>query len=304
MQIASIGKPKARRKRIDHTPLWFLSPGLVILAAVFVVPIGFALFISFFRFDLNVADFGFKFLGPDNFRYIFQDRQMRASVGWTFQFTIIAVFAELALGMIFALILNSPVLGKARGVLRAIFLLPIIFSGVLTAWMWRLMFDASYGPINHLVTSLGFDKVAWGADALTAKIMIIVADIWLATPFMMLILLAGLQNIPDELMEAASIDGANAWDKFVNITLPFLRFPIMVILIIRTMDALRIFDQIFVLTNGGPGAATSTIMFYNYRFAFSYFQMGRASAISFSFLIIIFSISYIYNRLLRREAQL
>jgi multiple sugar transport system permease protein len=276
---------------------------LIVLAVVFVVPIGFALFISFFRFDLNVADFGFKYLGLDNFRYVFQDRQMRESVLWTFQFSVIAVLAELILGMIFALILNSPVLGKVRGVLRAIFLLPIIFSGVLTAWMWRLMFDASYGPVNHLVTSLGFDKVAWGADALTAKTMIIVADIWLATPFMMLILLAGMQNIPEELLEAASIDGANAWQQFINITLPLLKFPIMVVLIIRTMDALRIFDQIFVLTNGGPGSATSTIMFYNYRFAFSYFQMGRASAISFSFLIVIFLISYLYTRLLRREVE-
>ena len=304
MQVSSSMELKERKKRRDLTPLWFLSPAMIVTAVVFVVPIGFALVISFFRFDLNVADFGFEFRGLDNFRYIFEDRQMRASVLWTFQFSIIAVTIELILGMVFALILNSPVLGKVRSVLRAIFLLPIIFSGVLTAWMWRLMFDASYGPVNHLITTLGFDKVAWGANALSAKTMIIVADIWLATPFMMLILLAGLQNIPNELYEAASIDGANAWDKFIYITVPFLKFPIMVALIIRTMDALRIFDQIFVLTNGGPGAVTSTIMFYNYRFAFSYFQMGRASAISFSFLIVIFLISYLYIRLLRREAEL
>lgn len=292
-----------KKKRRDLTPLWFLLPAVTVLAVVFLLPIGFALVISFFRFDLNVADFGFRFLGLENYFYISQDRLLIDSVKWTFQFTIIAVVAELVLGMIFALLLNSSILGKARNVLRGVFLIPIILSGVLTAWMWRLIFDASYGPANHLITLVGLERVPWGASAWSAKLMIIAADIWLATPFVMLILLAGLQNIPHEILEAASIDGATAWRKFVSITLPFLRFPIMVVLVIRTMDALRIFDQIYVLTSGGPGSATTTIMFYNYRFAFSYFQMGRAAAMSFSFMVVIFAISYIYTRVLQREVD-
>ncbi|MEJ2560364.1 MAG: sugar ABC transporter permease [Anaerolineae bacterium] len=298
---SSVGR--LRKKKRDLTPYWFLLPGLIVLVVVFLLPIGFAFVISFFRFDLNVADFGFKFLGLKNYFYIFQDRLLIDSIKWTFQFTFIVVLVELALGMVFALLLNSPILGKARNVLRGVFLVPIMFSGVLTAWMWRLIFDASYGPANHLVTLLGLERVPWGASAWSAKVMIIAADIWLSTPFIMLILLAGLQNIPTEILEAASIDGANAWRKFISITLPFLKFPIMVVLVIRTMDALRIFDQIFVLTNGGPGSATTTIMFYNYRFAFSYFQMGRAAAISFSFMVVIFIISYIYSRVLRREVE-
>jgi multiple sugar transport system permease protein len=278
-------------------------PAVIVLAVVFLLPIGFAFVISFFRFDLNVANFGFKFLGLENYYYISRDKLLIDSVKWTFQFTVIAVVAELLLGMVFALLLNSSILGRARNFLRGVFLMPIILSGVLTAWMWRLIFDASYGPANHLVTLLGLEKIPWGATAWSAKVMIIAADIWLATPFVMLILLAGLQNIPQEILEAASIDGANAWRKFFSVTLPFLRFPIMVVLVIRTMDALRIFDQIYVLTSGGPGSATTTIMFYNYRFAFSYFQMGRAAAISFSFMMVIFIISYVYTRVLRREVD-
>ena len=292
-----------RRKRATLTPFWFLLPAMTVIVVVLVVPIFVSFFLSFFRFDLNVADFGFKFLGLGNYLYIFQDKLLIDSVKWTAQFTIVAVSLELILGMAFALLLNSPVLGKARGPVRAIFLLPIMVSYVLTAWMWRLMFNASYGPVNHLLSLFGVDKIPWGATAATAGAMVIVTDIWISTPFMMMVLLAGLQNIPVEVLEAAEMDGASAWTKLTQITLPLIKFPIMVVSVIRTMDALRIFDQIYVLTNGGPGNATSTIMFHNYRYAFSYFQIGRAAAMSFAFLLVIMVISYVYTRLLQREAE-
>lgn len=292
-----------RRGKNGWTHFWFLLPAMVVLTVIFLFPVGFAVVVSFFRFNLTEPNYGFRFAGLDNFFYIAQDPLLLKSVGWTFQFAIAAVVFELILGMIFALLLNSSALGRARGVLRALFLVPIIMSPVLTAHMGKLLFDATYGPVNHLITLLGFERVQWGADAASARWMILLSDIWLCTPFAMLILLAGLQNIPDEVLESASIDGANEWNKFIHIIIPYLKFPIMVIAVIRTMDALRIFDQIFVLTNGGPGSATTTIMFYDYRFAFSYFQMGRASAISFAFLIVIFAISYLYTRLLRREVE-
>jgi multiple sugar transport system permease protein len=305
MQVAdSIGNTipiTPRKKKKDWTPFWFLLPSLVILSLVFLLPIGFAFLISFFRFDLLVPGFGFKFVGLDNFIWMVNDQKLLASVRWTFQFTACAVATEMILGMIFALLLNSSFLGKARNVLRAVFLTPIILSGILSAHMVRLMFRDNTGPINHLVTTLGFDRIAWGADALSAQVMILFSNIWLVTPFAMLIFLAGLQNIPDEILEAASIDGANNWFKFIYIIIPYLKFPILLVAIIRTMDALRIFDQIYVLTSGGPGSATSTVMFYNYQYAFSYFQLGRASAISFTFLIIIFSICLVYTRILQRE---
>jgi multiple sugar transport system permease protein len=295
--------PKPVKRKRNFIPLWFLLPALVVIAVVFLAPILFAFVISFFRFDLNLADYGFRFVGFRNFLFIFQDKLFLQSIRWTFLLAFIVVVVELALGLAFAMLLNSPALGRARDFLRSIFLVPIILSAVLTAWMWRLMFDASYGPVNHLVTLLGFDKIAWGADALSARAMIVIADVWLSTPFIMIILLAGLQNIPKEILEAASIDGATRWRKFSSIILPYLKFPLMVAAVIRTMDALRTFDQIFVLTSGGPGSATTTIMFYNYRYAFSYFQMGRASAMSFAFLIVIFLISFLYTRLLQRETD-
>jgi multiple sugar transport system permease protein len=221
---------------------------------------------------------------------------------WTFEFTILAVSIELILGMIFAIMLNSTILGRARDFMRGVFLVPIMFSGVVTGWMWRLMFDSSYGPVNHFLSLWGIDKIPWGATLLTGRSMILITDIWFATPFVMLILLAGLQNIPIDLLEAASIDGASNWQKFTRIVLPLLKFPIMVVVVIRTMDGLRIFDLIRVLTRGGPGVSTSTIMLYTYQYAFSYFQIGRAAAMSFAFMVLIFFITYLYVRLLRREA--
>lgn len=292
-----------RRKKRNYTPFLFISPALFILLLVVVLPILYSFYISFFRYQLNAPQLGMRFAGLGNYANIARDQEMIQSAIWTVQFTLTAVSIELVLGMGMALLLHSSALGRFQNLFRGIFLLPILLSGVVSAWMWRLLFDGTYGPLNHLITSLGGSAVPWGADVLSARAMIVIADVWLATPFVMLILLAGLQNIPDELMEAASIDGATTLQKFYSITLPLLKFPIMIVLVIRTMDALRAFDQVFVLTSGGPGNATSTIMFYNYRYAFYYFQMGRAAAVAFAFLLVILGITYIYTRLLRRSNE-
>ncbi|MCC7208817.1 MAG: sugar ABC transporter permease [Anaerolineae bacterium] len=287
----------------NYTPYLFIAPALLILLVVVILPIVYSFGISFFRYQLNAPQLGVKFIGLDNYAAIASDQQMIQSATWTVQFTLWAVSLELLLGMGLALLLHSRVLGHFRNLFRGVFLVPIMLSGVVAAWMWRLLFDTTYGPVNHLLSLLGISPIPWGADALTARVMLIIADVWLTTPFVMLILLAGLQNIPDELMEAASIDGATTRQKFTRITLPLLKFPILIVLVIRTMDALRAFDQAFVLTSGGPGNATSTIMFYNYRYAFYYFQMGRAAAVAFAFLLLILAITFLYTRLLRREAE-
>lgn len=291
-----------RRKHKNRAPLLFLLPGLLIVGLVVLVPILFSFGISFFRYQLNMPGLGFKFFALKNYTYIFQDKEMIAAAIWTVEFTFIVVTVELILGMLFAILMNSRVLGRARNALRGVFLLPIMLSGVVTAWMWRLMFDASYGPVNHFLTLIGMDKVPWGAEVLTSRLMVIITDIWIATPFVMMILLAGMQSIPNDLLEAASIDGASSWQTFLHVVMPLLKFSIMVVVVTRTMDALRAFDNVYVLTGGGPGGSTSTLMFNIYRYAFNYFQMGRAAAMSFTFAAVIFIISYFYMRLLRRDA--
>jgi multiple sugar transport system permease protein len=257
--------------------------------------------LSFYRYQLNMPAMGKEWVGLDNYLYIFEDQELMGSVAWTVQFAVTVVIAELVIGMIFALVLNSRVLGRWREPLRAIFLVPIMLSGVVSGLMWRLLFDPEYGPINHLMSSIGIGMVHWGSEIPTARLMVIITDIWLATPFCMLVLLAGMQGIPNDYLEAAAIDGANSFQSFMRITLPLLRFPIMVVVVTRAMDAIRAFDMIYTLTGGGPGSSTSTIMYYNYRYAFAYFQMGRASAMAMLFALIIFVFSFFIMRMLRRD---
>ena len=300
-ELSTLDVKAKRRKQFRSVPYLFLVPSLLVLSIVVFIPIINAFVLSFHRYQLNMPGMGLRFVGLDNYVYIFQDEEMLASVSWTLQFTVAAVTAELVLGMIFALVLNSMVLGRLRGSLRAIFLVPMMLSGVVSGLMWRLLFDPEYGPVNHLMNSIGVGMVHWGSEIATARLMVIIADIWLATPFCMLILLAGMQGISKDHLEAAAIDGASAFQTFMRVVLPLLKFPIMVVVVIRGMDAIRAFDVIYTLTSGGPGATTSTIMYYNYRYAFSYFQMGRASAISIMFALLIFFLSLVMMRLLRRD---
>jgi multiple sugar transport system permease protein len=300
---ATAGYGPKKPRRFNYTPYLFIAPAVLVLVVVVILPILYSFFISFFRYQLNAPQLGARFVGLENYAALFSDQELIESALWTAQFTVTVVSLELVLGMGMALVLHSRLLGRFRNLFRGVLLIPIMLSAVVSAWMWRLLFDTTYGPVNHLLSLIGIGPIPWGADSLSARAMLIIADVWLATPFVMLILLAGLQNIPEELLEAASIDGATLWQRFTRIVIPLLKFPIMIVLVIRTMDALRAFDQAFVLTSGGPGNATSTIIFYNYRYAFYYFQVGRAAAVAFAFLLIILAITAIYTHLLRREAD-
>jgi ABC-type sugar transport system permease subunit len=301
LQTVVISARIEKKRWFNSTPYLFLLPALSILIGVVFFPIVNAFVLSFYRYQLNMPGLGIRFVGLANYAYIFQDKEMLDSVAWTLEFAVVVVTVELIIGMIFALVLNFKVLGKLREPLRAIFLVPIMLSGVVSGLIWRLLFDPEFGPINHLMSVIGVGMVHWGSEVATARLMVMITDIWLATPFCMLVLLAGMQGIPQDYIEAAAIDGASAFQTFTRVTLPLLKFPIMVVLVTRAMDAIRAFDMIYTLTGGGPGASTSTIMYYNYRYAFAYFQMGRATAMSVVFALFIFIISFFMMRLLRRE---
>jgi len=180
-------------------------------------------------------------------------------------------------------------------------MLPAVVVGVV----WRLMLNPNFGAVNGTLKSIGLstDPLTWTASPKLAMVSVIMADVWQWTPFMFLILLAGLQAIPQEPYEAALIDGSTAWQTFRHITLPLLKPAILIALLLRTMDLLRVFDQIFILTEGGPGFATETVSLYIYRTAFRFSNFGYAAAMSFVLLLITNVISLAYLRLLQtREA--
>ncbi len=295
-------RSNALRLRQNIAPYWFILPALLVLATFIAYPVLYSFWLSFHQYQWNMPAMGKPFVGLANYLDILTNKELLQSIAWTAGFTIVSVPIECILGLGLALVLNSKALvWWARGLFRGVFLVPMMLAPVIAAFMWRMMFDAEYGPVNHLITLFGLEPISWFTSATTARAAVILTDIWLATPFAMLVLLAGLQGISEEYYEAARIDGASGWQLLRMITLPLLKYPIMIVLIIRTMDALRIFDQIYILTSGGPGTATTTVMYYTYRFAFAFYQMGRASAVSFAILLVISTITFGYLVILRRS---
>ncbi|MCX6262028.1 MAG: sugar ABC transporter permease [Bacteroidia bacterium] len=207
---------------------------------------------------------------------------------------------EVFLGLICSLLLDRSFRG--RGFVRALWLLPFMFTPVVVAYQWRWLFNDQSGLINYLLMNLGIisEKLAWLSDIKLAMMSVIVTDIWYTTPFVTLLFLGGLQSLPIEPLESAEVDGASGWQKFWYITLPLLRPVMLVIVLLKTMDAMKAFDLIYIMTYGGPGLKTEMIMTYAYKVGFITFKIGQSSAISvFSLLLMLVASGVIF--LLFRE---
>jgi multiple sugar transport system permease protein len=219
----------------------------------------------------------------------------------TFVYAIAALTCEFLLGLGLALLLNSEIRG--RGIFRASLLVPMMLPAVVVGVVWRLMLNPNFGAINGTLKQIGIntESLTWTASPKLAMLSVIAVDVWQWTPFVFLVLLAGLQAIPQEPYEAALIDGSSRWQTFWHVTLPLLKPSILIVLLLRTMDLLRVFDQIFILTEGGPGFATETISLYIYRTAFRFFDFGYAAAMSFVLLALTNVISAIYIKFLEAK---
>ncbi len=217
----------------------------------------------------------------------------------TFVFTVSAVTLEFVIGLGLAHLFYRQLRGES--VLRSTLVLPMMIPPILIGLIWLFMYKKDFGIINNMLKLLSIDPITWLSKPSTAMPAIIIADVWQWTPFMFLLLLAGLKSLPVELFESARIDGASSWQIFRYVTVPLLEPIIAIAIIIRFMDAFREFDKIFQLTGGGPGVATETISLFIYRNGFRYFKMGYASALSYLTLIIIVGFSMIYIKALRRS---
>ena len=234
-----------------------------------------------------------------NFARLFSDNFFLSALVHTFIYAVVALTLEFLLGLTLAVILNSSI--RARRIFRAALLIPMMIPAVVVGVVWRLMLNPNFGAINGFLRQLGFntESLTWTASPKLALAAVIAVDVWQWTPFVFLVLLAGLQAIPQEPYEAAKIDGSGTWDTFRHVTLPLLKPALLIVLLLRTMDLLRVFDQIFIITEGGPGFATETVSLYIYRTAFRFSDFGYASAMSFVLLIITNIISTIYIRMLQ-----
>lgn len=270
-----------------------IAPTIAVLLALTIYPLIYAIKISFQSASGN-ATFG-------NFTRLISDQFFLSALAHTFVYAAIALTIEFLSGLALALILNEKLRG--RSAFRTLLLLPMMLPPVVVGVVWRLMLNSNFGAVNGTLQQFGLntESLTWTASPKMAMASVILADVWQWTPFMFLILLAGLQAIPQEPYEAALIDGSSTWQTFRHVTLPLLKPAILIALLLRTMDLLRVFDHIFIITEGGPGLATETLSLYIYRTAFRFSNFGYAAAMSFVLLLITNLISLGYMRLLRTK---
>jgi len=273
--------------------------GTILLVALF--PLAWTAWESVHLHDLRMPWLGRPFIGAANYVEALGDPRFWGALGHTAFFAVTSVGLELILGLGLALAMNRAFRG--RGLVRAAILVPWAIPTVVAGLLWRFMFAGEGGIVNQTLLDLGLlrEPLVWFIEAETAWVPVILADVWKTTPFVALLLLAGLQNIDASLYEAARIDGASAWGQFRHVTLPLLKPAILVALIFRTLDAFRVFDLIYALTGGGPGTSTEPIALYTFNALLQNLRFGYGSALSVIVFAITFSLALIYIRLLGGE---
>jgi multiple sugar transport system permease protein len=266
--------------------LLFALPALLVVFSVIVFPWIFTVYMSLH--DWNVVGTR-TFTGLANYGQLANDSRFLESIWHTFYFTALAVVLPVVFGVFAAVLFHREF--PLRGVLRAIFIMPMMATPVAIALVWTMMFHPQLGVLNYLLTSMGLPGSLWVYSPATVIPALVLVEVWHWTPLVMLIVLGGLASLPTEPYESALIDGASQWQMFRHITLPLVLPFIMVAVIIRTIDALKTFDTIFVITQGGPGTASETINIFLYLQAFAFYNIGYASAVVVVFFIIIIALS-------------
>ena len=278
---------------------WLLTaPALACILFIALFPLAWTLWESLHEHDLRMPWLGRPFVGLGNYLTILQDARFWQSLAHTALFAVVSVAVELTLGLALALAMNRGFRG--RGVVRAAVLVPWAIPTVVAALLWRFIFDSQAGIANVVLMNVGLLRhpLVWFVQATTAWVPVILADVWKTTPFVALLLLAGLQSIDGELYEAAATDGASAWWQLTRITIPLLKPAILVALIFRTLDAFRVFDLIYVMTGGGPGTSTEPIALYSFNALLQNLRFGYGSALSIIVFAITFALALGYIRFL------
>lgn len=293
------GRPSSvvlRRWRRDASWLALIFPTLLVLILFFGFPVLSAVYTSTFSY----AGASPHFVGLGNFRQLFADAEFHVVVRNTALYTFGVVTVEFLLGFGLAALLSMPLRG-AR-LFRTILLVPLLVPTVVVALSWQWLLVPQYGLVNMLAKAIGIPiQIAWIADPRLSLPTVMMVDVWLWTPLMMMILVGGFMSVPKELIEAARVDGATSWQVFLFITLPWMRNAILLALLIRTVDAIKTFDIVHVLTGGGPGYSSEVMSEYAYKIAFRSFQFGQASAIAIMVTALLLLVGFILMRLLRRE---
>ena len=275
----------------------FILPTYIGFIIFILYPLIESMRISFQEFSLLR---GSTYIGLDNYAQMFADPRLRIAYINTIIFTLFAVFFNAGIGLLLAVMLNRRLPILMRNLYRSIFFFPVLIAHTYIAVIWRFLYQQDTGVINYYLGVFGIDPIPWLSNAHWAMAAIIILDVWKNTGFAMLVFLAGLQSIPNEYYEAAQLDGANERQLFFRITIPMLSPTIFFILVIFMIGALQVFDTIIVLTAGGPGDATRSVVLYIYEIAFRTFNMGYAAAVSMTLFAIILALTALQFWISRR----
>lgn len=298
--------PHARPKSRGYEPselqlAWMLViPSLVVILGIKLYPLLYSMWISLHHVSMLSPRTGF--VGLENYVRLFRNPHFVNSILRTAYFTVVSLVLQVTLGLAIAMVLNQAFRG--RNIVRALVLLPWAVPTVVNAVLWQWIYHPDFGALNGLLHSLGLiqTRIRWLSDPYLAMNMVVLADTWKMLPLYVVMFLAALQVVPDELRQAAAIDGAGPWQRFVNVTLPFLKPMLLVVLVLRTMETFRVFDIIYLMTAGGPGGSTNVIGYYTYLEAFRnlHFSMGAAVANVIVLAVLLFS--FVYIRFLQTRA--
>jgi len=278
----------------------FVSPAVIILSIVILAPIAIAIITSFYDYTLINRTLD-SFIGLKNYFEAVSNEKFIHSAIVTIVFVILVVLFEFIIGFLIAILLNQ--VERFRNIYYFILLIPLLINPIVVGLIWRMFLHPQLGILNYLISLIGIDPVNWLGDPQNAFITIIFVDIWHQVSFMIILLLAGLASIPEEPYEAARVDGANAFQQFRDITLPYMRPVIIITLLIRLIFALKTYDLIYIMTKGGPGDATDLISYYIYRSAFIGLDLGQAASMSVILLLIVCIIIYPLFKFMNRADE-
>ena len=281
------------------TPWLMLAPALVLFAGVAVLPLGELLAMSVSRIDWIQGKAQWTFIGGAQYVQVLRDALFRAGVVNTLVFALAAVAAQMVLGFLLALMTTR--VRRGRTAYRTVFILPILVPGIVIGAIWKLMYNFDFGVLNQMLGALGLPAVDWLGNASTALLAVVAVDVWHWTPFVFLLMLAGLESLPQDVYEAARVDGATFLQELRHITLPMMVPTIVVTLVFRTIAGIKVFDEIYLLTGGGPGTATEVVSFTIFRRFFTEGQMGYGSAMSIVVLLALTLAFTIAQRATRRS---
>jgi multiple sugar transport system permease protein len=286
------------------TPYFFIAPAGVVLALGLLYPIGYMVYASFLNWNPSQLIGEADWVGLKNYSDLLVDDAFKESLWVTLKFAFIVVSIEMVIGLGLALLLDRNIRGMSA--LRTIFILPMMIAPIVVGLMWRYMYHPSVGIFNRTLNDLGFDSIPWLSDSTWALISIIIADVWQWTPFIFILCLAALQSLPRSTLEAARLDGANAWQQALYIKIPLMMPVLIVTLLLRLIDAFKVLEVILVMTNGGPGLSTEIMSLRISRTASEFRELGEAAAMSNYLLIVLLLLTismFFYNKIMEQRRQ-